>query len=185
MVPASAPNADRLPDLLSAALDALGGALRAGDEALAAACFLSSQAYWRDILALTWHLRTLRDAPGIAPALLELSRRRGWDGTAALDRASAREVVLGPGPGALRWVEGLFSFETESPAARCGGRVVLVPEEKEEGGGAVWKIWILSTWVDDLKAFPEDVAGLKAPGRNLEAEETIETDVFILGAGNA
>lgn len=184
-------DADRLPDLVSAALDALGAALRAGDAARVAACFLGSQAYWRDLLALTWHLRTLSDAPAIAPALLALAGRRGWDGRAAVDRASAREVALGPPP-ALRWVEALFAFETaESPAARCGGRVVLVPErtgegEGEDGGGGVaWKIWVLSTWVDELKAFPEDVARLKTPGRNLEAEETIETDVFIIGAGNA
>lgn len=95
-----------------------------------------------------------------------------------------REVTIGP---ALRWVEGLFSFETGTPAARCGGRVVLVPEEEEGDGGIAWRIWVLSTWVDELKAFPEDVAGLKAPGRNLDGpeEEVIETDALILGGGNA
>lgn len=148
-----------------------------------ASCLLTGQAYWRDILALTWHIRTLNDAPAIAPALVDLSRRRGWEGTAVLDRSSVKEAVLSP---TLRWVEGLFTFETESPGARCGGRVVLFPEAREDGGGVAWKVWVLSTWVDELKAFPEDVAGLKAPGRTFaEDEEVIETEVFIIGAGNA
>lgn len=132
------------------------------------------------MLAFTWHLRTLNDAPAIAPALLHLKGSRRLLGGFALDSGSVKAVTVNP---RLRWLEGMFTFETDSPAARCGGRVVLFPEEGPDG--VSWKIWALSTWVDELKAFPEDVAGLKASGRKLEDEETIETDVFILGGGNA
>lgn len=177
-LPANVPAEVDPAALVTAALQSLA---RAGDAEQAETRFLRSQAYWRDLLALTWHLRTLNDAPAIAPALVELRRRRGWDGRFELDEGSARDVAVGP---ALRWVEGRFTFETSSPAAKCGGNVQLFPEEGPDGD-IVWKIWVLSTWIDGLKDFPEDVAGLKAPGRNLEDEQTIETDVFILGGGNS
>lgn len=49
----------------------------------------------------------------------------------------------------------------------------------------VWKIWILSTWIDDLDLQPEDESLLQAPGRKLDGVETIETDVLVIGGGNA
>lgn len=79
----------------------------------------------------------------------------------------------------LRWVDGLFSFETASPAAKCAGRVVLLPLE-----GGEWKIWTLSTWVESLESAAEDESRLRAPGRALE-DDVIETEVFVLGGGNA
>lgn len=144
------------------------------------ATFLAHQAYWRDILAFTWHHRTLNDGPHIAPALLALAAQRGFGGRFVVDAASAKHVSVSP---TLRWVEAQFVFETGSPAATCAGRVVLLPEAGADGVVS-WKIWGLSTWVETLKGFEENVEGLRAPGRSLEAE-TIETDVFILGGGNA
>lgn len=91
-----------------------------------------------------------------------------------------RDVTVSP---ALRWVEALFTFETTSPAAECGGRVVLLPEEGA-GGVVSWKIWCLNTWAEGLKNFPENVDGLTAPGRELK-EDVIETEVLVLGGGNA
>lgn len=49
----------------------------------------------------------------------------------------------------------------------------------------VWKLWILSTMLENLDRYPENEALLKSPGRRLEGLETIETDVFIIGGGNA
>lgn len=83
---------------------------------------------------------------------------------------------------ALRWVEGMFAFGTESPAAKCAGRVVLLPVEAEDG--LAWRIWSLSTWVEALEGFAEDEGRLRTPGRALE-EPVIETEVFVLGGGNA
>ncbi|KAF3764155.1 hypothetical protein M406DRAFT_71282 [Cryphonectria parasitica EP155] len=172
--------------LVQTGLTSLHDALQANDLAAVKSCFLGSQAYWRDLVALTWHIRTFNDGPAIAPALLQLQRERAWTGELNLDVASVKHVVVTP---ALQWVEGMFSFETGSPAAACGGRVILFPEEKEEDAGGeegriVWKIWTMSTWIDALKSFPEALDALKAPGRNLEGNEVIETDVFILGGGN-
>lgn len=89
---------------------------------------------------------------------------------------------------ALSWVDGLFSFETAGPGARCAGRVVLLPvvdDEADEEGAVVWRIWSLSTWVEELEGHGEDEGLLRMPGRELDDEEVIETDVFVVGGGNA
>lgn len=145
------------------------------------ACFLTAQSYWRDVIAFTWHLRTFYDSPTIAPALTELAKARGGNFQFELDAKSVKEATPKPG---LRWIEGMFTFETQSPAARCGGRVTLFPEQKS-GDEIAWKIWTLSTWVDDLVASPQDMNALKAPRRKVEEEDAFETDVLILGGGNA
>ena len=59
-------------------------------------------------------------------------------------------------------------------------------ETVERGANHIsWKIWVLSTWIDQLDLHPEDEILLRAPGRQLDAVETIETDVVIIGGGNA
>lgn len=40
-------------------------------------CFFPQQAYWRDQIALTWHLRTFSNRQAIAASLLETSALRG------------------------------------------------------------------------------------------------------------
>lgn len=187
----SNPPVDDPAGLVQEALTSLSSALQDGATERVQACFLAQQSYWRDVLAFTWHLRTLYDRPRIAPALAELAQARGLVGDSfRLDHQSVHEVRAGP---ELRWVEGLFTFETQSPAAKCGGRVILFPQEAatassaESGGSVEWKIWTLSTWVDDLVASPQDVVGAtQTPSRRLEDEgDAFETDVLILGGGNS
>lgn len=48
-----------------------------------------------------------------------------------------------------------------------------------------WKIWIFSTRIESLDIQKEDESLLKKPGRQLDGLQTIETDVFIIGGGNA
>lgn len=172
-----APSSDlNAPALITTALQSLTDALTSKDISQIKSCFHPTQAYWRDLLALTWHLRTFNDAPSIAPALLHLTQQRAWRGSFTVNPQSIKEVTVSP---ALRWVDGLFAFETGSPAAKCAGRVVLLPVE-----GGEWKIWTLSTWVEGLEGSAEDEGRLKAPGRALD-EDVIETEVFVLGGGNA
>jgi len=52
-------------------------------------------------------------------------------------------------------------------------------------GTVTWKIWVLSTWLENLDAHPENEALLVSPGRQLDGVEQFETDVFIIGGGNA
>lgn len=48
-----------------------------------------------------------------------------------------------------------------------------------------WKIWILSTRLESLDIQPEDETLLQSPGKQLNGLEHLETDVFIIGGGNA
>lgn len=177
-LPANLPASSDLdaPALITKALQSLTDALTSEDINQIKSCFHPTQAYWRDLLALTWHLRTINDAPAIAPALLHLTQQRAWRGSFSADLQSVKDVTVSP---ALRWIDGMFAFETGSPAAKCVGRVVLLPVE-----GGEWRIWSLSTWVDSLEGSPEDEGRLRAPGREL-SEDVIETEVLVLGGGNA
>jgi hypothetical protein len=66
------------------------------------------------------------------------------------------------------------------------GRMIHLPVKSDGDKISVcWKIWVLSTWVENLAQFPENEALLLAPGRDLTGVETIETDVCIVGAGSA
>ncbi|KAK3681771.1 hypothetical protein B0T22DRAFT_472802 [Podospora appendiculata] len=173
-------------------LEKLNAALAADDAVALAGCFLggsASHAYWRDQLALTWHLRTFTGPGVIAASLLETKTLRGLDGGFKLE-GTATFMPVSP---VLQIISGDFVFKTTSPAASCGGKVLLVPvqdhdhTESESGASAVkWKIWTLSTWVESLDVHPEDESLLQAPGRLLASSpEPFETDVFIIGGGNA
>lgn len=59
-------------------------------------------------------------------------------------------------------------------------------KEQETGEkGLTWKIWVLSTVLENLDVHPEDEALLKSPGKQIDKLETFEADVFIVGGGNA
>lgn len=55
----------------------------------------------------------------------------------------------------------------------------------KENGVISWKIWNLCTGLESLDLQPEDESLLQAPGRSLDGQKTLETDVFIIGGGNA
>ena len=58
---------------------------------------------------------------------------------------------------------------------------MLLPVKGDDG--VQWKVWVLSTRLENLDAHPEDEVLLRQPGRKLDGD--LETEVFILGAGNA
>jgi hypothetical protein len=67
-------------------LATFNAALASNDAGRLASCFYPDQAYWRDIVALTSHLRTLERPQVIATALLELIALRGLAGDIELTR---------------------------------------------------------------------------------------------------
>ncbi|KAM0429243.1 hypothetical protein ACHAPT_006457 [Fusarium lateritium] len=77
-----------------------------------------------------------------------------------------------------------FSFTTKSPGASCSGRLLLLPV-KSGANALEWKIWILSTKLENLDLHPEDESLLEVPGRKVDSLEHFETDIFIIGGGNA
>jgi hypothetical protein len=67
------------------ALDDLNAALAANDSRSLENCFFEGQAYWRDQLALTYHLRTFKTPGVIAASLLETKALRNIKGDIRID----------------------------------------------------------------------------------------------------
>lgn len=63
--------------------------------------------------------------------------------------------------------------------------MLLLPLIENGSNDISWKIWILSTRLEELASQSEDETLLRSPGRQLDNVENIETDVFIIGGGNA
>lgn len=82
-----------------------------------------------------------------------------------------------------QFIDCSLGFRTRSPAARCSGRILLLPVKTN--GTLDWKIWILSTKLESLDIQSEDETLLKSPGRRLNTPEQFDVDVFIVGGGNA
>ncbi|EXA46268.1 hypothetical protein FOVG_06996 [Fusarium oxysporum f. sp. pisi HDV247] len=154
-------------------------ALRESDIQALQDCFFADQSYWKDALAFTYHLRTFYTPLVISANLLETNKARGpsmkWN------MESAVFVAATP---VLQFIDVALSFKTASPAASCSARILLLPVESSEGS-LEWKIWILSTKLENLDVHPENESLLHLPGRNLSGMTEIDTEVFIIGGGNA
>lgn len=63
---------------------------------------------------------------------------------------------------------------------------MFLPAKSEINGAETieWKIWILSTRLDCLDLHPENTELLQAPARQFDGP-SFETEVFIIGGGNA
>ncbi|RBR25261.1 uncharacterized protein FIESC28_01996 [Fusarium coffeatum] len=163
----------------STAIDAFNAALAANDVDALQACFFAEQAYWKDTLALTWHLRTFREHLRIAKSLIETKQARRCDSEWIIEGA-----VFVPATPTIQFLDVSLCFRTSSPAAACSARALLLPT-RNTTSGLDWKIWILSTDLTHLDIQPEHQDLLRFPGRRLGRTEDIETDVLIIGAGNS
>lgn len=78
-------------------------------------------------------------------------------------------------------------FRTASPAATCTGKVVLLPVKSRLNDNETieWRIWVLSTILENLDLQKEDERLLRLPRKQLDSCGDFETDVFIIGGGNA
>lgn len=139
-------------------LDALAGAwldqwqvvLRDGAHEAIADLF-HADAWWRDLLAFTWDLRTahgheelaarVADAPAVAPGVASLS-------FSPLGPATLVEA------GAEPWVQAMFEFRT--PTARGRGVLRLVQRD------GAWKAWTLLTAMEALVDH-EELTGPRRP----------------------
>ncbi|KAG8676498.1 hypothetical protein FPOAC2_02628 [Fusarium poae] len=160
-------------------VDAFNAALANTDIAALQTCFFPEQNYWKDSLALTYHLRTFRGPEVIAKNLFRTKEARRCEEAWKLEGA-----VFVPATPVLQFIDVTLSFRTSSPAATCSARVLLLPIQNTDEE-IEWKIWILSTNLENLDVHPEDTLLLQNPGLNLDGMKTIETDVFIIGGGNS
>jgi putative flavoprotein involved in K+ transport len=164
-------------------LDAFGAALERRD-APAAVALLMPDAWWRDLLAFTWDLRTLHGHDAMVAMLeerLEVTAPTGFR-LAPGDELTVTDDV----------VEGFVEFDTA--AARCRGYVRLV--RTEDGS---WRAHTLLTAMEALHGH-EPAAGSRRPkgtrhGENRGKENWLDEraarraytdsdpDVLVVGAG--
>ncbi|RAH46720.1 putative flavoprotein [Aspergillus brunneoviolaceus CBS 621.78] len=162
-----------------AVLNRLNTALSSKNVEALQSCFYASQAYWKDQLALTYHLRTFNRPGVIAAAMLETAPLRGL-GDVSVDGGA----VFIPATPTLQFIDCGIRFRTSSPAATGKGKVVLLPVQTAEKT-IEWKIWVLSTMLESLDLHPEDQGLLQGLSKEYGDAERFETDVFIIGGGNA
>jgi putative flavoprotein involved in K+ transport len=159
-------------------LERFDSALQAGDAAAAADLF-ATESYWRDLVALTWNIRTVEGREGITHMLesaLPHTKPRGWHATEAPTSADGVTDA---------WI----GFETE--VGRGSGHLRLI-----DG-----KAWTLLTALDELTGHEEHLGSRRPKGvhhgadpgretwlenRQREAEElgfTTQPYVVVVGGG--
>jgi putative flavoprotein involved in K+ transport len=130
-------------------------ALAARDDAGLRALF-HPDSHWRDVLALTWRIRTVsgRDA-----VLRDLQAHAGPAGPSAFridpDRTPPRRVTRA----GTNAIEAIFRFETT--VGRGNGVLRLVPDD-----GDAPKAWTLLTALDELTGFEERVGKRRPQGQS-------------------
>src|SRR5262245_30386788 len=112
--------------------------------------------YWRDVLALTWRVRTVNGADAI---LRELKAHVGRANPTGLridpDRTPPRHVTRA----GTRAIEAIFRFETI--AGRGSGVLRLIPDASDRD---TLKAWTLLTALDEIKGSEERVGRSRPRG---------------------
>jgi putative flavoprotein involved in K+ transport len=149
--------------------------------------------HWRDVLALSWEIRTVSGADAILRELRGHAARARPAGFAIdPDRAAPRRVTRA-GTSAI---EAMFKFETAE--GRGSGIVRLIADADD---GNALKAWTLLTALDELKGFEEPLGTARPRGqsysrdfrgpnwldlRNSAAEyRTSDPEVLVVGGGQA
>ncbi|MFW0783506.1 NAD(P)/FAD-dependent oxidoreductase [Gordonia sp. CPCC 206044] len=179
---------DTLADDASRAwLDDLRDALRSGDAGRYEDLF-DTDAWWRDLLAFTWDLRSLHGEDAIGP-LMTTARGLSADGFTPADDMPPMLIDT---PGAPRMVQAFFDFRTAAGPGR--GLVRLTPAAGGNGWRAVTLLTSLESLADrDFAVGTRRPSGTPDPGapswsarRQAEQEcSTGELDVLVVGAGHS
>src|SRR5438128_2855880 len=112
--------------------------------------------HWRDVLALTWHIRTVSGLDAILRALkAHVARANPSDFRTDPHRTAPRHVTRA-GTNAF---EAIFRFETVQ--GRGSGMLRLIPDADD---GGVLKAWTLLTTLEELKGFEEQLGTARPRG---------------------
>jgi putative flavoprotein involved in K+ transport len=127
-------------------------ALSAGDGDAIAALF-QGDGYWRDLVAFTWHIDTIRGAAEIGAAFLARAAEANAAGFEIDPDRTPPRIVTRAG---TESVEAIFRFRTaRGPAS---GVVRLI------GEGVQARAWTLSTALDALSGFEEAIGDTQPTG---------------------
>jgi putative flavoprotein involved in K+ transport len=112
--------------------------------------------YWRDVLALSWNIRTVNGADAILKDLKVLAPRTAPRGFAIdPDRRAPRKVTRA----GTSTIEAMFKFETA--VGRGSGIIRLIPDIDD---GNRLKAWTLLTELRELKGFEEQLGTARPRG---------------------
>ncbi len=186
-------SADDCARIVEAWLERFGRALAARDEAELTSLFLADS-HWRDTLAFTWHNTSFDGREAIVPALICHPAAAGAHGFRVAGGRAPPAIARRLG---VDVIEAIYEFETE--LGRGAGVLRLRPDP--EGGSRVFRAWVLSTTLQELKGHEEPIDDRRPSGeaysrnfggenwldqRNREqAFEDREPAVLVIGGGQA
>jgi thioredoxin reductase len=113
--------------------------------------------YWRDVLALTWHIKTVE---GLDAILREMRAHVGRAKPAGFRIARHRTAPRRVTRAGTDAHEAIFTFETAE--GRGSGVLRLTPDAND---GGTLKAWTLLTALDELKGFEERLGRSRPQGK--------------------
>ena len=115
------------------------------------------ESFWRDVLALSWNIKTVNGRQAILKGLkLHAQRARPAQFRIDPDRAAPRWVTRA----GISSIETIFKFETK--IGRGHGILRLIGDERD---GNRLKAWTLLTALEELKGFEEQLDGTRPHGQ--------------------
>jgi thioredoxin reductase len=111
-----------------------------------------TDSHWRDVLALTWDIRTLTGAGTILPELSASAAKHTATNFRIDPKRTPPRQVTRAGTDAI---EAIFTFETTQ--ARCNGVIRLTSD------GGTFKAWNLLTAIDEIKGREEHIGRTRRP----------------------
>src|SRR5258708_3637885 len=132
-------------------------ALAGRDDVMLKALF-HPDSHWRDVLALTWHIRTVNGQEAVLRELKAHAGRAHPTGSRTDPRRTAPRHVTRAGSDAI---EAIFRFET---AEGRGIGVLRLTRDAAEGDAL--KAWTLLTALDEIKGFEERVGKSRPKGES-------------------
>lgn len=152
------PSLDGPIDALSVANDLisqLNTSLSSSKEGVAS-LFHADECYWRDHLALSWELQTLKGRDKIAAAAAKSSNFESIAVDASTEYRAPKVASLNP----EQTSKGIIVYLTFSTKVGRGRGLARLVQDESEG----WKIWTLFTGLEELKGFEEPIGPRRAVG---------------------
>jgi putative flavoprotein involved in K+ transport len=143
--------ADTLATMASRWLARLDSALRNGGEAALCALF-HPDSHWRDVLALTWRIRTVSGRDSL---VTQLHRHAAQAGAVQFRVDPERTAPRHATRAGTKCIEAIFRFETA--IGRGSGVLRLIPGDEP-------KAWTLLTALDEMRGHEEQVGRLRPTG---------------------
>ena len=112
--------------------------------------------HWRDVLALTWHIKTFNGRDAVLEELKSHARRARPSGFRVDPHRTAPRPVTRAGTASI---EAIFQFETAE--GRGNGVLRLLPEEKKP-----LRAWTLLTALDEIKGSEEQLGKTRPKGES-------------------